>query len=277
MQYIEHIPAEPLHEYVEKIWYCQAVDFTATHLTIPLLHHELVFNFSDNYRVWKAGNKTALLNNPSSWVSGLQSGAFYSRAEGRHEMLGVLFRPRGLKAFTRFASRDFADNFIDAGFIFGSAIETITDKLYHAPSPQQKFALVENFLLNQLIDISPPGYLDDSIAALKNSMGDKGFITRISKRVVVSNKSLIQAFNKFVGINPGGFSQLQAVNKAIVQLTLQPAQSLTSLAYGLNFYDQSHFIHIFKKITSVTPSAFSKFIQNEQVDAVTPNFIRVAG
>lgn len=66
MTYFERIPTGQLSKYIEKFWYCQADDLANTTLTIPLLHHELVFNFSDHYCIIRNLEPDNILESPRS-------------------------------------------------------------------------------------------------------------------------------------------------------------------------------------------------------------------
>jgi AraC-like DNA-binding protein len=108
-------------------------------------------------------------------------------------------------------------------------------------------------------------------------LGAKGSIASICNQAGISNKSLIKAFKKHIGMAPLKFAHLQAVNQAIGLLSKEPKQSFTKLAYGLNFYDQAHFTHVFKSITSLTPSEYAAYVVNKQTHLSSPNFISIAG
>jgi hypothetical protein len=118
MTYFEQIPMGQLSKYIDKFWYCQADNLTNSTLTIPLLHHELVFNFCENYCISNISGQNNLLKNQISWISGIQTKAVVVNSIGKHKMLGVLFKPNGLKAFTKYNSSEFENHFIDTSLIF---------------------------------------------------------------------------------------------------------------------------------------------------------------
>ncbi len=113
MKYFEQIPTGELSKYIDKFWYCHADNLTNTTLTIPLLHHELVINFSGTCCLSRSANPGNILKNPLSWISGIQTRPVIISSSGEHEMIGVLFKPTGLKAFTKFHSIEFEISFIE--------------------------------------------------------------------------------------------------------------------------------------------------------------------
>jgi AraC-like DNA-binding protein len=277
MTYSEHHTALPLSYFIEKIWYCKAEDLTSCCLTIPLPYHELVFNFSEHYKICPTKDGKSSIENPAVWISGLQSKPYYSFSSGRHEMLGVLFKADGLKAFQKYHAVEFSDQFIDARLVFGPSIDILFGQLEMAADVTEKITLTEQFLQKALLSLHQPAYLRATADQLKAIAPGRGKILQICKQASVTNKTLIETYRKHVGFKPARYAQLEKVNQAVAQLAKSPRQSLTSLAYELGFYDQSHFIFCFKSFTDLTPKAFAAHVLSGAVDPAAPNFISVPG
>lgn len=277
MTYFEQIPAAPLNNYIDKFWYCQADHLTNTTLTIPLLHHELIFNFSDHYSIARSAGSDVAIKNAAAWISGIQTSPVISKSAGKHEMLGVLFRPNGLKAFTKYYSSDFENNFIEPGLIFGKDFEPLLGQIQHAKGFATRVSLIQNYLVRNLKTEASPGYMDASFKLFHLPAAKRISVKEICNEISISNKSLIKSYQKHIGITPIKYLQLQSINKALEQIAKQPRQSLTKLAHELNFYDQAHFIHVFKTITSLTPRQYSDCVLNDYVEKASPNFISLKG
>jgi AraC-like DNA-binding protein len=276
MIYSEHYTSAPLSRFVEKIWYCKADTLINSCLTLPMPYHELVFNFSENYRIGPAGNQ-ASVENSVAWISGLHSKPYYSFSSGRHEMLGILFKPDGLSAFQKYQAKEFCDKFTDASLVFGPTVNFFLEQVYGAQTLSEKIALTEKFLLKQLLPYHHPSYLGFTANRLKIAATTKGGIGQLCRQASVTNKSLIEAYKKHIGFRPARYAKLEKVNQALMLLAENPRQSLTSLAYELGFFDQSHFISSFKSFTTLTPRAYTSLILAGQVDPSAPNFISLQG
>lgn len=277
MTYFEQIPTGQLSKYIDKFWYCQADDLTNLTLTIPLLHHELVFNFSDNYCISGNSGPDNVLKNQQSWINGIQTRPIITRSSGKHEMMGVLFKPNGLKAFTKFHSSDFQNSFIDATLIFGKSFPNLLERLQNVKIAPAKISLIENFLSKSLNTDNCPQYLDASLDFFSLNTGRRISVRETCNKISVSNKSLIKSYQKHIGVNPIKYLQLLSINRALQFLSKAPKQSLTRLAYDLNFYDQAHFINLFKSTTSITPTQYSDYVLNKKIDTSSPNFISLQG
>jgi AraC-like DNA-binding protein len=59
-----------------------------------------------------------------------------------------------------------------------------------------------------------------------------------------------------IGISPHKFYTLKCICETIKVLQNNPTVKLTELAYNQGFYDQAHFIRVFKEHTRLTPKEF---------------------
>jgi len=273
MIYFEQKPFGQLANYIDKFWFCEADELHNKTLSIPLLHHELVFNFSVHHSFHTHEQASQAGNAPMAWIAGIQTKPIVSENSGRHEMLGVLFKPFGLKAFTHYHSKEFENKLIDASLVFGADFSHLLDNMQEAEGGYQKIVLLQDFLLEQITVNKLPDYLKPSMKLMTRVGHEKTYIRDICEDSAVSNKSMVQTYQKHIGISPAKFQNLHTINKALLLLSRNPKQSLTQLAYELNFADQSHFTHQFKKITSLTPKQYAKQVLNNQVDDTSPNFI----
>lgn len=73
-----------------------------------------------------------------------------------------------------------------------------------------------------------------------------------------SRKHLFTTFKKQYKINVKTFQEIVRFLKIVIALQSRNESSLSELAYELEFFDQSHFIKLFKKYSGLTPSQFMK-------------------
>lgn len=277
MEYFEQVPPLCLRPFVDKLWYCGAQHFANRTLTLPLLHHELVFNFSDYFGIFRNGGRDVVLEKVSSWISGIQTMPTVSESKGRHEMMGVLFKPHGLKAFSHYPAVEFEDNFVDAALVFDVSFKSLLDRLQETTKPKAKMLLIQNYLLSQLKSESLPTYVDESIRLFQGTGTARVSVKETCQHISVSNKTLIQSYQKYVGVTPIKYLQIQSVNQALASLAKNPQQAFTGLAHHLHYSDQPHFIHSFKAFTGLTPTQYANYVVSNKVDKTSPNFILCEG
>lgn len=275
LEYLEQIPSGALSPFIDKFWYCKAQDLSQTTLVLPFLHHELVFNFSETYQLSHRPSGPAFTKNLTSWVSGVQTRPVVHSSAGKHEMMGVLFKPMGLKAFVPYSSKEFENEFVDGSQVFGTSFAELVDKLQHELTPNEKLTLVADYLKTQFEQPKQPAYLMESLQMMNADVDSRMELKKISDDLGVSHKSLIKAYHKHIGITPAKYLQILSLHKATSKLTQTPKQSLTELAYDLHFFDQSHFIKLFKTFTGLTPKEYSRFASSGKVEAQSPQFLTV--
>jgi AraC-like DNA-binding protein len=278
MIYLEKLPNAQLSQYIDKFWYCQADSFANKTLVIPLLHHELIFNFSDYHCISRNPELgTVVLRNPTSWISGIQTAPTIVESKGKHKMMGVLFKPNGLKRFTKYHSKEFENSHVEAELIFGNPLNSLIDQLHAKREVKDKFNIIQNFLTAHLMNDTVPHYLNESLKHFSAQTQSRISIKTTSSKVLTTNKSLINSFQKHIGVTPIKYLRLQSINAAIKLLTKDPLQSYTNLANELNFYDQAHFINAFKQVTGLTPTQYSRYVLSDHVDKSSSNFIQLWG
>jgi AraC-like DNA-binding protein len=79
-------------------------------------------------------------------------------------------------------------------------------------------------------------------------------LEQLAVRYRTDKFTFLRKFKRFTGMTPMRFQMLFRISKA--KLLLQTAMPFTDIAYECGFYDQSHFIHYFKKYERVTPMGF---------------------
>ena len=83
-------------------------------------------------------------------------------------------------------------------------------------------------------------------------------VLTVAKEMGISSKRIEQLFVNHIGMAPKAYAGIVRFQKVIA--AYQPGIRLTDLAFEAGYYDQSHFIRHFKKITNQTPK---EFFQNE--------------
>jgi len=272
MFYFEYKPANHLRKYVKKIWYCEADNHNFRCLSAPIINHELIINFSEQYNFQAVGNRNNYLN-PKSWISGIQSKPINIASKGKHIMLGVLFKVHGLKAFLKYQSKDFEQQFIDPSLVFGAGYSHLLEWLERDKSVQLRINHLEAFLYNNLIDVEMPMYLKNCLRFFSVENDEMITVKNACIKFSISNKSLISSFNKYVGTTPLKFLNLIRVHRAMKNICSDPGQALTTLAYKLNYADQAHFTHSFKSIVGLTPSEYSRAFSNSGIEKNSPSYI----
>lgn len=294
MQTVSYSPAAPLSRFIDIIWFSQAGRFDYTNLTLPMLHQEMIINFSSQFIVARAAGieynqqiqsskqasdlnrqSSVLVNNEQGWISGLQTRPVQTTTAGTHFTVGVLFKPWGLQALTGIDAFELQDSSVSLETIFGQEATALIGKIDETQTPEEIFPVLEKFLLAKFSPRPVPPFLLQSVNRLKQISLEEGVVQRVAGELSVSPKTLIQSFKKYIGLTPGRFHHLLLLNQTLQYLTQNPAQPLTGSGYDLHFFDQSHFIHFFKQYTGFTPSAYIKRFKAGHILPDSPHSIEI--
>lgn len=89
-------------------------------------------------------------------------------------------------------------------------------------------------------------------------------IRQLSDITGYSARSIHHSFSDYYGISPKKFARIIRYQHALSLLTQCAPQSLTDIAFQLDYSDQSHFLRDFKAHNFLGPSKFLKIIHNTQ-------------
>ena len=91
-------------------------------------------------------------------------------------------------------------------------------------------------------------------------------VEALCQRAAYSQQHLNRLFKKSIGVSIKKYSGIIRMQKALCMMRHQ--ESVGDICEDLHYYDQSHFIHEFKKYTLDTPERFSRRIATNSVQCV---------
>lgn len=241
---IEYKPQSLLEEFVICFYVNKSDTFEYTGYANPTMNQELFFNLGDHFEV---KNSIGQVTSQRSWISGLQSNSLHVKSSGKHLTAGVIFKPWGLYVAFGINAKNLTNQIIDSNLLCDLNSELNNDNF----SEIQFFDLIEHTLLKSIKRTR----MTNVMQKLVNEMEHEN-LTSLSEKLSRSKKTIIEAFNKMVGLSPQKFYMLKCICETIALLQKNEKIKLTELAHNQGFYDQAHFIRVFKAYTGVTPKEF---------------------
>ena len=97
--------------------------------------------------------------------------------------------------------------------------------------------------------------MEEAVKIIEQSKGQ--IRTRaLAQEVCLGIKQFERIFSNHVGLNPKKYISIVRFQQVLQMSKKQANTDLCQLAFDNGYYDQSHFIHDFKRITDVAPREF---------------------
>jgi AraC-like DNA-binding protein len=264
-----YIPQNELREAINYIWYHEAPAVKLKAYNIPFLHQELIINFGAHLSI--TNQQQQRFGYPrAGGITGVHSQPTVTRAQGHYAALGIMLKPFGLYRLSGFSAAKLNGQPLTMQTVWGDAALSLLTELEATPAAVEKIRTLEKFLLR----MARPHHIPEEIYALQQQPSlHKGHIKSNISDTLISSKKYIQTSGTVLGMAPKKYTQLVLVNAAIAQIAAAPEIPLTAVAYDNGFYDQAHFIRVFKAFAGMTPSAYRMAVREKRVQPTFPNTI----
>ena len=248
IDYVERAPSAALGPYVRKLWHLRGPRPARFEKILPQPFVHFIVNLSDPYRVVEPAQGAFA----AGFVSGIQPR--YVVIEDPLELLhvGVEFEPYGIGHFTTMSPARLT-----------TAVQRSDAVLAGSAGLRQRLA-----------GLAPPAALDELeqfvlglrsgdpdplvVAACRMVDADTDVeIAELARALDVGHRALIERFRQCCGITPKAYADVVRFHRFLTELPLDgPMPSWTQLVAASSYYDQSHFIHTFRRFTGFTPARY---------------------
>jgi AraC-like DNA-binding protein len=173
----------------------------------------------------------------------------------RNTVLIVSFTAIGANALLRVSLDTFAASTEDMSDVLGCGAEVsrLMERLYVAPNHGRRIAWVEDFFLDRLSGAVPDTLVEAALQRIDQA-GSPLRVDELASWMGLSQSALERRFRKTIGVAPKRIMSLVRVKRAI-QIGVA-RHDLAMVAYEAGYYDQSHFIHEFSRVTGQTPGRY---------------------
>jgi AraC-like DNA-binding protein len=179
---------------------------------------------------------------------------YHAHGKG-NTVLVAAFTPTGAAAFLRHPLDELANATVAMTDLTGDApsFARLDEQLAEAHHHFRRVQLVEDFLLARIGTAEPDPLVIAAVSWLERAP-PAARIEQLVRHIGLSQSALERRFRRVVGATPKRFQSLVRL-KNIVRLRGGGA-TLTSIAHAAGYFDQSHFIHDFKRVTGLAPESF---------------------
>lgn len=252
-------------------------DFISKHFSFPHTYNALSiyknssFEFAANYVRVSPGND----KNYSTLIQIKKQAPLLVEINGKVDRITILFKDFGINNFLNSSlSRDLKNhdtrvNIWNDDVDFNKSM----DRIFDTESLQERATLLEEFLLHKLHPIQI-GNLEKAVELLWDFESNYT-IEQIAGLINTPIRTFNRNFKEMIGVSPAEYRRIAQFRYSLTnKLYSSQFKRLTDLGYQSNFYDQSYFNKIYKKLTGSNPKAFFKAIEQAGDERLIFQFIK---
>lgn len=262
METLELIPNSHLGEFIDKIYVNYSDNFNFQGIAEPFLHPELFFSFGKQFQIGQnnfsgdASNYSAIIGNRSNSVQ--------VRTYGYHLTAGVIFKPWGIYSTFGIDGKRTINHLLK---ITNSSQlkKTIGFADLNNVAPEAILDKLESTMKGLVRNCKIKDSFQKSYSIINKMSIEQANLNEVASTVKLSKKTIIEQFNEHLGISPVKFIHVKTIIESLRLLKSNKNVNLTGLAYDLGFYDQSHFIRVFKSCMAMTPSEYVRYLSRVNI------------
>ena len=209
-----------------------------------------------------------------SAIHGVVRGAFERKVEGAGKVLGVRFKPGGLRPFLPHPLSRLADRTMPVDDVLGvtgaeAELRVLGEQAWRGAdsgtgetgcgrSDAQMLQAAEALLAAVLPPPDPRALLAQRAVEAAAAENGPVSVAALSDRLGIEERTLQRLFSNYVGVSPKWVIQRFRLQEATWQLGRATAPDLAALAARLGFFDQAHFTRGFTQLVGKPPLEYWK-------------------
>ncbi len=202
----------------------------------------------------------------SSYLSGMYLKPHKFEANGMLDEICIDFTPLGYYKFFRFPLKTYIlnEDILTEGF--GKEANDFFERVFEILDFQKRGALIEDFLLSKMIG-ADTAFLQECLYSIHKTSGNLT-LKDLAADLRCSEKKIVRSFAATFDLTPKDYIRIVKFRKALANLNENRNQSMTSIGYESNYYDQSHFIKDFRFFTEKTPTQIKDSITDVKQNVI---------
>ena len=256
MRYTTFPPPASLAPYVRFFWVLEskvAPGETYLHQSMADGCAEMIFHYRGRFDEFLSDNRTQ-----KSFTSGIHGQAQHCSRfviDRSFGIFGVYLYPFAIPVLFGFPSTEMSNQMADLDTLFGQEGKDLEEQVMLATSDEERICLLSRFLekrLKKRQEVSA-----GLIPAIHEIIRTRGMlpVKEMAQKHFLSVRQFERKFKETAGFSPKLYSRIIRFQSAVSEYPVRQ-KSLTEIALNCGYYDQSHFIHDFKKFSGHHPKAF---------------------
>ncbi len=129
----------------------------------------------------------------------------------------------------------------------------LRERLLKAASPGDALAVMENFLIGQMVDGACP---DPAVVAAAGALARGSRVAEVAERLGLLPRTLRRRFAAQVGLSPKRFGRVQRLQRVVRGLDGRAQVDWAATAARHGYCDQAHLADEFRDLVGVTPGGY---------------------
>lgn len=243
-------PSQHLQPYIKQYWFLSA-DGLIDGVQRAIPSGSIALSFKRSGEIFSVHENSFLSN---ACVFG-QSTIPNNFRFNSFDLIMILFQPLGAKVFFDIPVSEFKDQNIDIRDLNNPNILELENRLMDCFDTKQSIYWIEQFLLKQLsrFDNDKQQRLIPALNLIATNSTD---LSKLAHETCLGYKQFKRLFTENIGLNPKEYIQVYRFSKALNLLQANHCTTLSDLAEHCGYYDKSHLIKDFKRLSGYTPTEF---------------------
>ena len=193
---------------------------------------------------------------PVGFVAGMHDTFAVTETVGAQRGVQIDFSPVGAHLLWRVPMHSVAGRVVDLEALFGRVGLLLWEALACAPGWEERFALLDDFLLERLDDaLSPVPSVTRALGRLRASGGTVR-VGELAAEIGCSRRHLVEGFHEQVGVSPKLLARILRFQRAVSLVGSGPGWA--EIAAGCGYYDQAHMVRDFHQFAGASPGEFAR-------------------
>jgi AraC-like DNA-binding protein len=243
--------------------------FEADHHSPPALErilpggnvHLMVNLDEDEFRIYEGDGFETVRRSGGAVLEGPTSHARVIDTGLQRNLICVDFTLGGAAAFFRLPLSEVKDGLVELDQFWGRDGATLRERLLDAPKPETKLRVLESVLAEHLVR---PHAADRSVRCAAAMLEHGIPVAEVAARVGTLSKTLNRRFQALVGLTPKRFSRVRRLQRVLASISASRDDGWVETALAHGYADQAHFVHDFRELTGLTPTAYQPCSAAEQ-------------
>ena len=215
--------------------------------------HLMVNLLEDEFRTYHGADCVCVERTRGAVLAGPHSQSTVIDTREQRSLATVDFKLGGAAAFFKTPISEARDLLVGLGDIWGRDGRVLRERLLEARTADARFDILEAVLLDHLVRSRGP---DPAIPFAASELARGVRVSEIGSLLGLLPKTFVRRFQAQTGLTPKRFARVRRLQRVVKFVSGCGEVDWSAVAAEHGFADQAHFIHDFRDLTGITPTAY---------------------